>query len=128
MCRGGDPRIAQLKAVVDTSALSLRGEACAVEGSVKEVTGTVSGKHTSCTISAVCSRRQAENEQACRWIAERRYWLPPVFLVNVRASLRDGNLFAIPNQTRTPLAFNNLLGVHDKVLFVTFGNLEHGLH
>lgn len=126
--RRGHPRIAKFQAVVYASALGLRCEARPVQRAVEEVTGTISGKHTSNTISTMCSRRQAENEQACQRIAERRYRLPPVILVNVSAPLRGRNCLAMLNQARAPLAFNNLLVQRDKVLFVTIRDLDRRLH
>ena|SRR5258708_18315339 len=125
---GGDPCIAKLKAVVNTAACSLRGEARAVQRSVKIVTGTISSEHTSSTISTMCSGRQPENEQSCQRIAERRYWFPPVILIDVRTPFCGRNRLAMLDQTRAPLAFDDILVQHDKVLFVTFRDLDRGLH
>ncbi len=66
----GDPCVVEFEPVVYVAAFGLGGEAGAVEGSIEEVAGTVASEHASCTIGAMRSGREAQDEQAGFGIAE----------------------------------------------------------
>jgi len=61
--RGCNPDVPQFQSIVGRQALRLRREARPMQSPEKEVAGTVAGKHTSSTISAMRARSEAQNEQ-----------------------------------------------------------------
>jgi len=126
MSRGCNPGVMEPKAVLDASAIGLGSEPGFVQGPVQEVTGTISGKHTSSTISTMCPRGQPKNQQARGTIAEGRHGFTPVFPVAERAPFGGGDFAAVPDQPLAPLALDNFPVICDKVLFITVRKLERG--
>ncbi len=120
MCRCSDPGIRELKAVLGVLAHWLGSKSCLVEGSVQEVTGTISSKHTSSTISTMCSRRQTKNHQPRRDVTERRNRFTPVVPVEVCPAFRNRDFPRVVNQTRAALTFHYLPIQRDKVSGVSF--------
>ena len=63
MRRRRNPGALQLQPIVGRPALRLRRESRPVQRPVKEVAGTVSCEHTSCTISAMRRGRKPHDQQ-----------------------------------------------------------------
>jgi hypothetical protein len=95
-----------------------------VQGPVQEVTGTISGKHTSSTISTMCPGGQPKNQQARRTVPKGGYRFTPVFPVEECAPFGSGDFAAVLDQPRAPLTIDNFPVICDKVLFITLRNLE----
>jgi hypothetical protein len=128
VCGRCDPRIAQLKPIVGAPAFRLGSKSGIVQGPVEKVAGTISGKHASSTVSTMSSGSQSKNKQAGVRITKRRYRFPPIIPVDVCAPFYGGNGFAMPDQPRTSLAFDDCMVQHDKVLFITFLDLNREWH
>ncbi|HTA42380.1 MAG TPA: hypothetical protein VK789_08035 [Bryobacteraceae bacterium] len=122
--RSGNPGIVQFKTVISASALRLRSKTGFMKGSVEEVTGTISSEHTSSTISTMCSRRQAKDQEPSGRITERRHRSTPVIPIEVRPTLSRGDFAAVRDETRAALALYNFPQQRGKVLFVTLGDFK----
>ena len=120
MRRRRDPDIGKPQPVVRAPALRLRSKTGAMERAIHKVAGTVAGEHASGSIGAMRGRSQTENQQAGRWIAERRHRFTPVVPVQIRPSLVAGNLLTVGDQAGTPDTRYNLPIQRDKVSVVRF--------
>ncbi len=99
----------ELQSIATVTGMGLRCKAGLVEGTVEEVTGAVTGKHSPGAVCPVCCRRQANDEELCLRGAEIRYWLAPVRPPPVCCPLPLGNQRAVLAQPRTAFALSNLL-------------------
>jgi len=88
--------------------LGLRGETRLVKHPVEEISRSVTGEHSPRAVRAMGPRRQADDQQTRIRISERGNWLPTVVPVAIRSPLLGGDLAAVGDQARTPLASNNL--------------------
>jgi hypothetical protein len=120
MSRRRDPRIKQLKAIIRAAALGPGGKSRPVKGSVEEVTGTISGEHTSCSISTMRTGRQAKNQQPGRSIAERLDGFTPVVPIEKCAAFDDSDFVAVGDQAGAELALHHLPIQRDKVFLAAF--------
>jgi len=111
---GGNPGIGKAQTVVRGRALGPGGETGAVQSAVQEVTGTVSGKHTSGTISAMCGRSQAKNQHPGGRVAERRHGLTPVVPFQEGAPFDGRDFAAMADKTRAFFTLHNLAIEADK--------------
>jgi 2-keto-3-deoxy-L-fuconate dehydrogenase len=105
---GGDPCVAQFQTVARCPALRLRCKPGAMESAIKEVTGTIPGKHTSSTVSAMCRRCKSENEHTGLRISEGRYRLSPIIFRAKSPAFSDCDVAAVRNQPRASLTGGNL--------------------
>jgi hypothetical protein len=83
--RGGDQAIAKRQAVVAVDPLRLRSKAGAIERRIQKITRAIAGKGSSGAIAAVGSGREADDQNAGAWIAERRNRSAPIGALAVRA-------------------------------------------
>ena len=116
MSGGGNPGIGQMQAVGRAPALGPGREAGSVQNAVQEVAGTISGKHTSCSISAMCGRRQTKNQHPGRRVAERGHGLAPVVPVEKSAAFGNRDFAAMTEETGAFFALYNFPIENDKTL------------
>src|SRR5882757_10141954 len=64
-----DPRIAQLQPVFARDCSRLGRKPNVIQHRVKKISRSVPGKHSSCTVCTVSTRRQPQNQYGRLWIA-----------------------------------------------------------
>ena len=100
----GDVAVFEGQAVVRRRRVGLGSKPRAVERVVEEVSRAVAGEHAAGAVGSVGARREADDEQARRGVAERRDGLAPVVPAAVRAALYRGNPAAVGDQAGAALA------------------------
>ena len=106
---GGDPGVAETKAVGGGDGSGSGGEAEAVEDGIHEIAGAVSGEGAAGAVGAVGSGSEAEDEDAGGEVAESRNRKRPVGLVDVGTPARQADGFSIEAETRAALAGDDVL-------------------
>ena len=101
---GGDQDIAQLHTVVAAARAGLRGESRLIEHGIEEVARAVAGEGPSGAVRPMRARREPQDQDACRGIAEAGHRPSPVGLVAIGAPTLLGNVGAIGAQARAALA------------------------
>src|SRR5213076_1329459 len=105
---GEHPRAAQLEAVVARDRRRLVGEAGSVQGGEEEVARPVAGEDAPRAVAAVRRRREAEDHDARRGVAEARDRAAPVVLVREGGPLDARDLLAPGDQSRAAPAGDDL--------------------
>ncbi len=103
-----------MQPVICASAVRLRREAGAVQRAIEEVAGTISRKHASSPIGAMCGRSQAKDQHPGPGIAEGRHGLAPVVPCEVGAPFAGCDLLAVAQQTRAFFTLHNFAIESDK--------------
>src|SRR5579863_878326 len=116
----GNPRIVKLKAVVRVATLRLGGKSRPVKRFVQKIAGTISGEHTSCTISTMRTGRQTKNQQPGRNIAEGWNRFTPVIPIEECPAFRDGDFAAMRDQAGAAYTPHHLAIQRDKVSVASF--------
>src|SRR5262249_29607146 len=96
------------KAIVAIDGSRLVREASFVQRREKKITRAIARKDATCTISTVCGRGEAEDEQLRAWIAKSRNGLAPVSPAQEGSALCSGDFFAVGDQSRTFAASDDL--------------------
>ena len=108
MAGGSDVGAVELHAVVAGVADGLRGESGAVEYAIKDVARAVAGEHAAGAVGTVRAWREAQDQDAGAWVAERRHGLSPIFPGEVGAPLGAGDAGGVVAQARTETTGHDL--------------------
>jgi hypothetical protein len=84
------------------------GETRFVQYRKEEIAGTITGKGAASAIGAVGAWRKPERKDARLRIPEGRHRSSPILAIDVSAPAHSRNLNAMPSQTRTEFASDNL--------------------
>ena len=116
MGRRGDPDIAELQTIIAHAGSPVGWQIPPyLKRSVQELAGTISGKHTSTTISTMGGGRQTKNQQPRPGIAEGWNRFTPVAPVQVCPPFCCRNLAAMLDQSGAAFTPHDLLIQGDKV-------------
>lgn len=85
---GSDPRMMELEAILAREACGLAGKTQIVENGIHEGAGAVAGEGATGTVGSVCTRSEAQNENAGTGISEAGNGASPVDMVLIGAALR----------------------------------------
>mgnify|MGYP007070628265 CR=1 FL=1 len=128
MHRRGDVAVGELQTVVSVIGVGLAGEASLVECPIKPVATTIAGKHPTGAITAMGSRRQADDQQPRSAIADPGEWFGPVIRPNVAAWRLSCAGLAPTDQTRALPASNDAcIKFIDAIHGITSISLINGL-
>ncbi len=84
----GDPGMAKLEAVLAMDGSRFVGQAEFVQDGIHEVARAIAGKGAAGAVGAVCAGGEAENQDACAWVAEAGNGTGPVGLIQVGTAFR----------------------------------------
>jgi len=104
---GGDPGVAEFKAVVAGDACRLAGEAQLVQDGIHEVAGAVAGEGAASAVGSVGAGSKAEDENAGTWVPEAWDGTGPVGLILVGTALDLSDSAAIVAEARAAFAVND---------------------
>ena len=121
-CR--DVAIPQFEPIVTLARLGLVGESRFIEGVVKEIAGSITGKDSPRAVAAVRCRRQPNDEEFRPWVAEARNGLSPVFPVMVHPPFFAGDFAAMLDQPWAESAPNHPLLEDGEVVFWFYQSRE----
>ena len=94
-CR--DVRAAEFLTIVQMRTVRLTSETGSVKRSIEPVPRAIAREHSASSVRAVRSRRQPDDDDPRRWIAEPGDWPPPIRLIAICRPLLNRNLFSPRN-------------------------------